>query len=489
MKKLRITTLTWLILLLTVGIGLYQLYRFPLLPSGWKLAATFGYGLILLVCGALSFVRSRKLKYVGSAINCMFAFMFCIVAVVMSFIGKNIRQSFTTMPDTFAMQVNVYALKTEESINASLMDYRDGVFISQSSVDQDNQSEALRMLNEMFGKDIAKIEKETIWEAINALYNHEGQVLILNSNYVPIIVENTEYKTFEDDVVLLHTFTREVSIEIEEPEVSIEDIPTNTFSVFVAGADDSETLLPVKSRTDVDIVATIDPDHKTIALVSFPRDYYIPNPYLNGGLDKLTHMSIYGLGNTAKALSDILNIPVNNYIMVNFFAFTRVVDSLGGITISNPYAFQSGRYSFPEGEITLTGEEALVYVRTRQTLADGDFGRNRHQVIVLKALIQKILSAESIVTYKNLMESLQGTFQTNMGIDWIFDLLSEQLGSSGAWQIIMYSLQGATGEEFCASMPGIFLSVVYPNEEQIEFVSEQMKKMYRNEEIVQLTMP
>ena len=87
------------------------------------------------------------------------------------------------------------------------------------------------------------------------------------------------------------------------------------------------------------------------------------------------------------------------------------------------------------------------------------------------------------------MESLQGTFQTNMDIDWVFDLLSEQLGSSGSWQIIMYSLQGATGEEFCASMPGIFLSVVYPNEEQFEFVSEQMKKMYRNEEIVQLTMP
>ena len=157
--------------------------------------------------------------------------------------------------------------------------------------------------------------------------------------------------------------------------------------------------------------------------------------------------------------------------------------------IVNPYAFSIGDTQFPEGEIHLNGENALSYVRARYNLPDGDFGRNQHQIIVLRAMLQKILSPEIINSFTELMDALNGTFLTNISTDSIWDFANMQINDLASWDVIQYSVTGSTGGGETASMPGRQLSVVFPNENHVAFISGEIQKMMENNRIEQGTLP
>ncbi len=121
-------------------------------------------------------------------------------------------------------------------------------------------------------------------------------------------------------------------------------------------------------------------------IVGFPRDTYIPNPAINYGLDKLTHLRNDGIQNTMKGVSEYYGVDIDYYGVVNFNTFKYIVDAMDGIDIDNPYSFRSSSYEFPEGVIHLDGTKALAYVRERKSLPNGDYDRSHHQTIALKAI-------------------------------------------------------------------------------------------------------
>ena len=481
---------TWLLFLLMSLVFIVFVFRFPLLPKKWKFAILAILILVAAVLAYFSFRRKRKGdKTVISVINTILAICLLFGSMFLPGLAGRIEKVFADFPETEEVVINVYALKTEYKsahsdqfrekgvsmiTDTDLNNYKNKQFITQSAVDQSNQEWVLGQLKELYGTDsLWQNNTSSVGAAVNALYNADGDALILNAAYADLIIEDSEYSNFKEDTVILKSFNRTVDNESAKKKLD-SDKP---FAVLIAGSDSRDTSLTTVTRTDVDILTVVNPDKKTILLISLPRDTYMANPALNNGLDKLTHMGVYGVNNTVNALGQFFDYELDKYVLVNFNTYSRIVNTLGGVNIVNPYAFSGGGYSFQAGNIHLSGEEALAYVRERKSLPNGDFDRNEHQVIVLRALIKKMLSTDVLTNFAAVLDSLNGTFLTNMSTDSVFELVSSQLDSVGSWTILSRHIDGSTAMAETASMPGQLLSVVYPDENIVSSVREEMVKL------------
>ena len=200
-----------------------------------------------------------------------------------------------------------------------------------------------------------------------------------------------------------------------------------------------------------------------------------------------------------KGVSEYYDIDIDFYGVVNFNTFRYIVNALDGIDVDNPYYFTTAGgngsltgevYEFPQGTIHLYGEAALAYCRERYNLVNGDYGRSEHQTIVIKAIIQKLLSAESLSHYDDLLYALQGQFLTNIDIEDIYKLIAMQLDDNSKWDIISYHLGGEGDMQGTASMGwNRRLYVVHPFQSQVDFIKQETEKMKNNEIIKQETLP
>ena len=243
------------------------------------------------------------------------------------------------------------------------------------------------------------------------------------------------------------------------------------------------------------MIVTVNPSTHQIAIVSFPRDSYIPNPaYGTNAYDKLTHLGVSGIQNTLDGLNSYLGLDdvIDHYVIVNFTTFRTIIDAIDGVDVYNPYAFG---YSydpdiwFDQGSIHLDGDEALCYVRERHNLPDGDFGRTMHQQIVMKAIIEKLTSASVVVHLESLLKSLDGQFLTDLSGDSIYAFAKMQLSENISWNIVNYHVVGETGSSPCASAGGEYLSVVYPYDNQVAFVAQVMQDVINGSAVEQQDLP
>lgn len=492
-KRLRIKpgVITWLLLAVMNLVFAFFVYRFPLVPKKWKHIILAGLAILAAVLAFFSFKKNRKgSKTAVSVINVLISICLLFASLFLPQLTGRIESVFAEYPDNLEVTMNVYALKTEYKsahsdvfrakgvsmiTSTSLDDYKNKQFIAQSAVDQDNQSWAMDQLKSYFNTDsLWENRTSSVWSAIEALYNAEGDALVLNAAYADLIVDDSQYSSFKEDTVILKSFTRNVNNDSSKKKLD-SDQP---FAVLIAGSDSREAQLTPMTRTDVDIVAVVNPGEKTILLISLPRDTYMENPVLDNGMDKLTHMGVYGVDNTTAALAKFFDYEeLDKYILVNFNTYSKIVNTLNGVDIVNPYAFTGGGYNFAAGNIHLSGDEALAYVRERKSLANGDFDRNEHQVIVLKALLKKMLSREILTSFSAVLDSLKGTFLTNLSTESIFELVSDQIDSVGSWNIVSRHMDGSTGSAETASMPGQLLSVVYPDETIKDAIRDEMMEL------------
>ncbi len=214
-------------------------------------------------------------------------------------------------------------------------------------------------------------------------------------------------------------------------EVSVAE---KSFVVYISGIDTFGKLETV-SRSDVNIIAVINPKTRHIRMVSVPRDSYLP--IAGEGLwenDKLTHAGMYGIGTSIETLEKALGISVNYFARLNFTSFMNVIDAVGGVSVHNPESFTSidGQY-YPEGEIELSAETALMYVRERYNLTEGDFGRQKNQERVIEAVFRKILSPQLVLRFQGIMATLSDSIQTNMPANSIMEFVNQQIDEPGDW--------------------------------------------------------
>ena len=504
-SKLNISLVAWLIAF--AGCILFDtvVFRLAFLPLRWRAMIIVGSLAIVLFALLLSLLRfkckkiqkedgrivkkkSRK-NYVVLVINAILAVAFTVSSVYIYNTNRSLMNVLNANNASNTTHYEIVALKSEykekhkdifhdTTTSDQIKDYFDKTIAAQSTSDQKNQDKAIAWIDETLDTKLKFDKRKTIINAVEALYNNEVSALLINTAYKPALKNYEKYSKFQDETIVLATIDIEAEV-VKKPKA--ED--TAPFTVFVGGNDDYGELLP-EGRFDVSMMVTVNPKTRQILIGSFARDSYVPNIAL-GGYDKLTHAGAMGVQNAVDTINNYYGTDAEDYLIVNFSTFLNIIDKLGGVTVNNPDAFTgywTGNY-FPAGEITLDSTSALEYVRERYNLPDGDLGRNAHQQIVLKAIIEKLTSPTMIPNFAHILDSLAGSFLTNVDVSKINQLAAQTLDEGIKWEIITAHVGGTDGMEYTASAPNELLSVVYPDQAEKNAYQYQYNLMMNGQPI------
>ena len=327
---------------------------------------------------------------------------------------------------------------------------------------------------------IEKIDQQIDFESvvlddINSLVDNleieEVDAIILEDAQITMLEEDNN--GLMDNFRIIASFDIETEIEVVSKEVNVTE---DSYNILITGIDSYGSITRV-SRSDVNMIVSVNPKENKILLTSIPRDYYV---YLSdyGDYDKLTHTGIYGIDVTTKALEDLLDIDINYYVKVNFTTLVDIVDELGGITVNSNYDFTSiDGYHFSKGENNLNGKEALSFARERQAFSEGDRVRVENQQLVLTAIINKVLSAGIITNYNSLLNALSGEFLTNITNKEITDLIKWQIDGMYSWDIETISLDGSNAFDYTYSYKNQKLYVMMPYPESVNSAKEKINSV------------
>lgn len=497
----------WILLVISAIATFLVLFNAPMFPKKWSFLVLFLLAGILLLTGIFTAVFSPKNR-IQKFINCTLALCLVFVSVLTPYYINKITELFESAlgdkvrinlyvltdeyksqyPDTFRNVITLPEMDSNGNFkNVDMQDYADAVYGTTIETDTTNQQYALKQLKQLCGKQVQTIDKNALSDAVQAFYNNHTDILIMSEALAGTISDIQGFENFETDTKILYSFDR--PIDASASDTVAVDMTRKPFTIFFGG-NDTTGALSLEGRTDVNMTVTVNPNTHQIIISNLPRDSWIKNPYYNDKRDKLTHLGLAGIDNTLKGLGNIYGIEIPNYMIVNFDTFMVIIQALKGVTIDNPYAFTAidGQY-FPEGTIGLDGAGALMYVRERQNLPDGDFGRNMHQQIVMRAIIEKICSPDIMMQINSIIDGMNGMFLTNISMNSIWALVNKQLDEGIEWNIVNYHVGGETGMEICASATGQYLSVVYPYDNQIEFVRNEIQKVMDGETITQEELP
>ena len=322
---------------------------------------------------------------------------------------------------------------------------------------------------------------------VDALLNGRIDAMILNGGIMDIVMDLEEYwdfgektrilkqiRVYETQVLEMVDATQqevtpqETVVQEEEetePPKDFDYTSLEPFVVYLSGSDSHDTEIVKNSRSDVNILAVVNPMTKQVLLVNTPRDYYVQNTAGGYQLDKLTHCGIYGTKCSMNTLGHLYGVDVNYFVRINFSGFKKMIDALGGVTVYSDYAFMAiTRTPIAEGENHLTGQQALDFARERVTVPGGDAERGRHQMQVITAVIDKATSGTTIISnYSEIMDSVDGMFDMNIPNELISSMMKMQLSDMARWNVVSYSATGSTSSEECYSAPGMELSVMKPS--------------------------
>ena len=279
-----------------------------------------------------------------------------------------------------------------------------------------------------------------------------------------------------------------VTLGEEETDYEALAITTEPFVVYLSGVDNRGELTE-DARSDVNILAVVNPVTKRVALVNTPRDYYVDLAGTDSK-DKLTHAGLYGVETSMETLGNLYGIPVDEYVRINFAGFIDVVDALDGIDVYSDYAFTSvgspGYYDptdFVEGWNHLDGKAALAFARERHALATGDIQRGINQMKVIDAMLEKIKSPALLTNYSRLLAAVADNFVTSFSSGQIAALVRMQLSDFAAWDIQNYSVTGSSSSSTrCYSAQGQKLYVMLPDEASVDGARALIQSVLSGEE-------
>ena len=291
----------------------------------------------------------------------------------------------------------------------SIYDTKDYTFGILAANDRENTNKALAEVQAAIGKEPATIEYQDNDTLIDALYAKDVKVIVINeANRSPI---EEYYKTFSDDTRVLNTHKVETVIQEDE---KLDDITKTPFNVYLSGIDVYGSI-KATSRSDVNVIVTVNPNTKQILLTSTPRDYYVPLTVSNGIPDKLTHAGIHGVDCSIGTLENLYGIDIDYYVRVNFTSVRKIVDLLGGVKVYSDYDFTSDwGPSFKKGYNQVNGKQALAFCRERHHFANGDYQRGRDHQHMIEAILNKAMSPDILPNYADLLKTASKNFQTNM---------------------------------------------------------------------------
>ena len=346
-------------------------------------------------------------------------------------------------------------------------------------------------------KSLSKLSKKistnnTSYDDVNALassvLDNKEDAIIIEDSYLKILEEDNEKEnnskkdteSFKDKTKTIYKF----SIVIKTNNISKDtDVTKKPFNIYISGIDTYGQISSV-SRSDVNMIVTVNPKTKQILLTSIPRDYYVQLHGKTGYKDKLTHAGLYGADMSVNTLEDLLNIEINYYVKVNFTSVINIVEALGGVEVYSDYTFTSiDGYNYTKGYNKVNGEQALSFARERKAFSEGDRQRVKDQQALLEAMFRKCTSPAIITKYNSLMNSINGSFVTNMSANRITSLIRMQLIGKYKWIITSNSLDGENSSNYTYSYSAQKLYVMEPIEDSVKYAKELIDSVIDGEKL------
>lgn len=320
--------------------------------------------------------------------------------------------------------------------------------------------------------------KNNLTDIGNDLIQKNIDVILVSSTQYNMISE--EIKDFKTDTKIIYTEKHELQTSTKTDNTASKySIKSGKFNVYISGIDTSGNISNV-SRSDANILATVNTETHEVLLTSIPRDYYV-TLHSYGAKDKLTHSGIYGVNETVKTVEDLLDTDINYYVRVNFTTVIKLVDKIGGIDVYSEYDFTSNAakaFHYNKGYNHLNGEEALAFSRERYAFNSGDNQRVKNQQAVIEAVIKKVLNSTTLLTkYTDILDALKGSFQTNIAQDDISALVKDQINNMSSWSVKTNSLTGTGASSSTYSMGSTPLYVMVPSSTSVNDAKDKIDKV------------
>ena len=336
----------------------------------------------------------------------------------------------------------------------------------------DDVKSTVDIINKEVGSSISTVEYSSLNEQAQALHDGAVEAIIYNDAYTAILEE--AFTGYSDSVKIIYTHEITSKLENTAADVKVDD---DCFTVYISGIDVFGAI-ETNSRSDVNIIAVVNPTTHQILLVTTPRDYYVEIPGISGGqLDKLTHAGIYGVDASMATLAKLYDTDIDFYARVNFTSLVQMVDALGGVDVVSEQEFNTSYDSglemyVAQGVNHFNGQQALAFSRERQNVDGGDFQRGRNQQAVITAMIKKAISPAILTGANGILSSISGNVDTNMSQEQIQELIKSQLNQPSAWNIKSMSATGTGDDQECYSSPGSILYVTQPDQNSINEIKQ-----------------
>lgn len=310
-------------------------------------------------------------------------------------------------------------------------------------------------------------------DLIDSLYNGELQGILLDVANLAFFEED-EYDAFIEKTVIIYTFEKDTVVIPREPIV--DDFESNAIVIYISGIDHMGAL-GWRSRSDVNQLAIVNPDTRTISLVSIPRDTYIPTTCLNNKKDKLAHAAVRGIECSISTIENYLNVPIDYYVRLNFSSFISIFDIIGPVDVYSHYNFSANGHTYVKGMNTMDTNMALSFARARKQVPGGDQTRGLHQQEIIKGVFKKVTSPSQFGNIQTLINSTRRFVNTNLSSGSITQLLDLHLSSTKAWEMDSIILRGDNASAPFPNDPNRFYSVVVHSAEQLAEYRELIKEL------------
>ncbi|WP_083641901.1 LCP family protein [Faecalibaculum rodentium] len=458
------TTWTWVVYILlvlsTAFVG-YQMYALGVLPDTVLYPFLLILGLVCLIFFLLNleFKHSKKITNTVLAISLILSCAYMLGAYYI-FRTNGTLASITAIKNTNNNNISVIVMS--ESDIDSLEDLSGKKVGILKNIDKGGTEKALEQIQKEMPVEFEQVELDSVPQEAMALYNGDVDAVILNEAYRTNVTELEDYADFSNRTRVI--FQAYFKTSATNEALAVSDVTTKPYNILISGNDTYGDVGEL-SRSDVNMVVTVNPMTSTVLLTSIPRDSYIPvdcgDAYAcaEGELDKITHTGINGITSTKRTVEKLLDIDINYTFRVNFSSVTNIVDSLGGIDIEVPegqavetFYADSTLEGVTEGWNHLDGERALSFARERYAYIDGDNQRVRNQQMVLKAIFNKATSPDIIVNYTSLLKALESAFDTTLSQDEITDFIKYQIQAMPDWKFESYQVSGDGDTLFCPSL-------------------------------------
>lgn len=435
--------------------------------------------LLLAFCGIIlaSQVFSSKKGIIGKVL-CIFITILLLVGSYFMY-KTNLALSKVTGGD-YKLDKVVVAVMADDPAE-SLSDAKDYTFGVQYQMKGDQIQQTIDAMNQELGTNVAVAEYSSLAEQAQALHDGAVNAIVYNEGYTGILEE--AFEGYSSNTKVIYSYNIKSKVENKSKDIEVKN---DCFSVYISGID-VYGAIETNSRSDVNIIAEVNPTTHQILLITTPRDYYVEIPGISGGQkDKLTHAGIYGVDASMATLNQLYGINLDFYARVNFTSLIDIVDALGGVDVDSEYAFTTSEDSglvmdVVQGTNHFNGQQALAFSRERQNVPGGDNQRGKDQQAVITAMIKKMVSPAILTGANGIITSVSGNVDTNMSMDQIQELIKTQLAESPSWSIKSLAAEGTGDEQMCYSYSGSTLYVMQPNQESVDGIKAAIQALQNGE--------